>query len=153
MQIYKTSGNVNCITEDFIEKRRFKKPEKIEFLHSMLKSRLGLFEITKTDSEEGYVYLKEVFDGSEYKITDVGLSGGINCDELYVYTRIITYNNISFGSGLNFAFTKTDDFIKNHISRHIKDYNPKGELARFIQLYNRYSKYPDKIKIVSNTLK
>jgi hypothetical protein len=149
--IYKMAKNVSCITEDFIQKNRYRKPEKITFLHSMVDSKLGLFEITGTDFEEGYVHLKEVFTGAEYTIIDIGLSSQKNHAECYIYTRIITYNGISFSTGLNFLFTKTDGFIKNHIRQHRKDYHPDGEYYRFSQLYNRYSKYPDKIMVVRNT--
>lgn len=151
MLIYKTAPNINCITEHFIQNHRYRKTEKIEFLHSMLDSKLGLFEITGVDSAEGYVYLKEVFTGVEYKIIDVGLSGNRNNDEFYIYTRIITYHGISFGTGLNFIFTKTDSFIQNYIQQHKKDYSPNGEFLRFTQLYNRYSKHPGKIKAITNT--
>lgn len=153
MLIYKTSPNTNCITEDFIQKHRYRKPEKIEFLHSMLDSRLGLFEITGTDFNEGYAHIREVFTGAEHTIIDVGLSGDLNYAEFYLYTRIITYNGISFGTGLNLVFTKTDTFIQNHIRHHKQDYNPNGEFLRFTQLYNRYSQHPDKVRVVANTLK
>ena len=44
--IYKMASNENCITDDFIRNNRYRKPEKIEFLHSMLDSKPGLFEVT-----------------------------------------------------------------------------------------------------------
>ena len=149
--IYKTASNMNCITEDFIQTNRYSKPEKIEFLHSMLDSSLGLFEVTGTDSNEGYAYLKEIFTGKEYKITDIGLSGQNNYSDIYLYTRIITYHGTSFGSGLNFIFIKTDDFINKHIQYHKKDYNPKGEFYRFTQLYNYLFEHPEKNRVVIET--
>jgi hypothetical protein len=153
MMIYKTAYNLNCITEDFIEKNRYRKPEKMEFLRSMLNSKLGLFVITGTSFKNGYAYFKEVFTGAEYKIIDIGLSGQANYNDVYIYTRIITHKGISFGSGLNFIFYKTDNFIKDHIRQHKKDYYPNGEFLRFTQMYNQYSKEPDRVKIVYNTLK
>jgi hypothetical protein len=117
--IYKTASNETCITDDFIQKHRYRNPKKIEFLHSMLNSRLGLFEVTGTDMKEGYAYIKDVFTGAEYTIVDIGLSGNTNDnDDVYIYTRIISYNGINFSSGLNFLFKKTDVFIKNHIQQH-----------------------------------
>ena len=150
MMIYKPASNISCITEDFIKDHRYKKPEKTEFLQSMLDSKLGLFEITGTDMKEGYAYIKDVFTDVEYTIIDIGLSGQSNYDDIYFYTRIISYNGINFGTGLNLIFAKTDNFIKRHIEEHKKDFNPNGEFERFIQLYNRYSKYPDKIRIVTH---
>jgi hypothetical protein len=150
--VYKSAPNANCITEEFIKSNRYRKPEKIEFLNCMLNSRLGLFEVAETYFDEGTALLKEVFTGDEYKITDVGLSGNQNAD-FYIYTRIITYQGVSFCAGLNFIFSKTDEFIKNHIRYHEKDYNSDSEFLRFCQLYNQYSKFPDKIKVVTNKIK
>ena len=153
MLIYKPASNMNSITEAFIQNHRYRKLEKIEFLHSMLDSKLGLFEITGADPDEGYAFLKDVLSGDEHKIIDVGLSGNRNNDEYYIYTRIITHRGISFGTGLNFVFSKTDSLIQNYIQQHKKDYSPNGEFLRFTQLYNRYSKYSDEIRVVANTLK
>ena len=154
LQIYKPAPNMNCITEEFIQSRRYRKPEKIEFLHSMLSSRLGLFKITGTDMTEGYVYLKDVFTGDEYKMIDVGLSGSKmnDDDDVYVYTRIITYHDINFGTGFSLFFSASDGFIENYINTHKKDYSPIGEFLRFSELYNYHSKFPGKIKITANEL-
>ena len=142
--IYKTPPNTRCITEDFIQNNRYRKPEKVEFLHSMLNSQLGLFEITGIDTKEGYAYIKEVFTGKEYKIIDIGISNQNNYNIYLSYTRIITYNGISFSSGLNFVFLKTDPFIKNFINEHKKNILPEWEFARFIQLYNYLFDHPEK---------
>ena len=150
MLIYKSVPNINCITEEFIQKHRYRKQEKIEFLESMLDSKMGLFEITEIDLKEGYAYLKEVFTGGEYKITDIGLSGSKDYDKFYIYTRIITYRNVSFGTGLNLTFTKTDSFIKNYIKREKKDYTPLAESRRFVELYNRFSEDQNGVKVITN---
>jgi hypothetical protein len=114
----------------------------------MLDSKLGLFEVTGTDVNEGYAHIKDVFTGAEYTIVDIGLSGNRNNNDCYLYTRIISYQGINFGTGLNFIFAKTDDFIKNHIQQHRKNFYPNGEFLRFTQLYNRYSQDFNKVKAV-----
>jgi len=154
MMIYKTVLNMSCITEDFINNHRYKKPDETEFLHSMLNSKLGLFEIIGTDMKEGYAYIKDVFTGDEYTIIDIALSGQERqvYDTYYLYTRIITYRDISFGSGLNLVFDKKDRFIKHHIWEHKKDFKSRGEFLRFVQLYNHYSKHNNKIKMITNEL-
>jgi hypothetical protein len=150
--IYKMAPNRTCITDDFIRNHRYRKPDKIEFLHSMLDSKLGLFEVTGTDWEEGYAYLKDVFTGAEYTIVDIGLSGNRNNDDVYIYTRIISYHGINFNSGLNFLFEKTNSFIRNFIKSHKNDFKPNGEFLRFTELYNHYSQYPGKIKVITTKL-
>jgi len=151
MMIYKSAPNINCIIEEYIQKHKYRKQEKIDFLQSMLDSTLGLFEITGTDLHEGYAYIKEVFTGREYKITDVGLSGSKYYDEFYFYTRIITYHNVSFGTGLNFTFKKSDPFIKRFIEHEKKDYIPQAEFRRFVELYNRFCEDNNGIKVITNT--
>jgi hypothetical protein len=151
--IYKAAPNMNSITEDFIKSHRYRKPEKVEFLNSMLNSTIGLFEVVKTDFNEGYAYLKNIFTNIEYKTVDIGLSGSKNYNAFYMYTRLIKYNDIVFNTGLNLIFDKKDSFIKSHINNHKKNYIPEGELRRFTQLYNYCSKHPNKIEIFANTIK
>ena len=153
MQIYKPAPNMNSITEEFINSHRYRKPEKVEFLQSMLDSKLGLFEITAVDDHEGYAYLKEVFTGEEYKIIDIGLSGSRAFGNQYIYTRIITYHGISFGTGLNFVFNKTDPFIQKFIKRQKVNYSPLGEFVRFTELFNRYSTDENSVKTVAHSFK
>lgn len=151
MLIYKPASNMSCIAEDFIQRHRYRKPEKVALLHSMLNSKLGLFEISGTDADKGYAFLKDVFTGAQYKIIDVGLSGDRHYENFYIYTRLIEYQGICFGTGLNLVFTKADPFIQAHIQKYKKDFSPHGEFVRFIELHNRYSQFPDSVTVVPNT--
>ena len=146
--VYKTARNMNCITEDFIHKKHYRNPAKLEFLQSMLDSRAGLFKIMSAEPTEAYVHIEEVFTGVKYKITDISMSGNFNLDVNYIYTRIITYQGISFSTGLGIFFNKEDPFINAFIKQHKKDYNPHGELPRFFQLYNQFISDPDGIKVI-----
>jgi preprotein translocase subunit Sss1 len=149
MIVYKNTPDNNCITEEYIVSKRFRKPEKIEFLQSMLDSKIGLFSITGVDRGEGYAYLEEVFTGDKYKITDISMSGDPVYDRFYMYTRIITYRGISLNTGLSIAFSKNDPFIKDFIKRQKKNYNPAQEFVRFTELYNRFSNDAKSVKVVS----
>lgn len=147
--VYKNACNMNCITEEFIKNNRYKTQEKIELLESMLNSEAGLFEITRTDREKGQVYLRNVLNNKEYCITDIGFSSNLRNDTIYVYTRVITYHGISFGTGLNIAFDKKDDFIGEWIQENLKDFDTKQEISRFMELYNKYEKDENRVKVVS----
>ena len=151
MIIYKLAPNMNCITEEYINKKRFRKPDKVEFLHAMLASKIGLYEILETDMDNAYVNIRDVFTGEEIMVTDVAMSGNMGPFESYIYTRIITFNGISFNTGLSLAFNKNDPFIKNHIQKYKKDYNKLGEYGRFIELYNRYSTSTDRVEVVAHS--
>jgi hypothetical protein len=146
--VYKAAPNMNCITEFYINSKRFRKPEKVELLQSMLDSKPGLFKITKVDRGEGKVHIEEVFRGDTYKLTDMGLSGDPAPNRFYLYTRIITCGGISFSTGLNLVFSKEDPFIKKFIKHQKKDYKPLGEFVRFTELYNRYSTDPEKVRTI-----
>jgi len=152
MIVYKSAPNASCITEKFIESKRYRKPEKIEFLESMLNSRCGLFEVVELIPDEGRVAFKEVFTGVEYTVTDIGLSGS-KYTNFYIYTRIISYQGVSYCGGLNFVFAKTNDFIKSHIRHHKNDYDPDAEFLRFLQVFNHYSEFSGGVNIVTNKLK
>jgi hypothetical protein len=150
--IYKTFSNTLCLTEEFLNKHRYRKPEKIEFLQCMLDSRAGLFEVTSTDREEGYVYYKDVFTGSEHKITDTSMSAAPDQSiNAYIYTRIISYRGISFSTGLSLMFSKTDPFIQGFIEREQRGFDPNQEFRRFIELYNQFSRNPKKYKVVPHS--
>lgn len=152
MLIYKPAPNTNCITEEFIQKQRYRKEDKVALLHSMLSSTPGLFEIVGADANEGYVFIQEVFTGAQHTLIDVALSGSGNYSDLYLYVRIIEHQGICFNSGLNLTFFKTDPFIQEHIRRHRKSYDQNGEFIRFTQLYNQFFTNPGGVTIVTNPI-
>jgi hypothetical protein len=150
--IYKVFPNVNCITEEYIQSHRYRKPEKVELLQCMLASRLGLFEVVSKDSTEGYVHLRDVLNGQEYTLTDIGLSGDFGSDDFLIYTRIITYRGVSFGTGLSLTFDKNDSFIKSFIKRHKAEYDLHSEYGKFAELYKHFWQTPNKTVILENKL-
>ena len=149
--VYKNSCNTNCVTEEYIEKKKFRTEEKNELLESMLNSVAGLFEITETDREKGQVHLKDVLTNKEYCITDIGFSSNLHNNKIYLYTRIITYQDISFGTGFNLVFDKNDEFICKWIKENLNK-PEKQEIERFIELYNEYKKDSKGIKLVTKNI-
>jgi hypothetical protein len=137
--IYKHLPQMNCITEEFIKQKRYRKPEKVEMLKSMLESRLGLYEIRIADEENAYVDMRNVLTDEKVRIIDKGLSGHIEWDDFYTYTRIINFQGTAFDTGLNFFFEKEDPFIQEFIRKEKKEYDERKELARFFELYNQIS--------------
>jgi hypothetical protein len=135
--IYKHLPQMNCITEEFIKQKRFKKPEKMELLNSMLESRLGLYEIQAVDKENAYVDLRNVLNDDKVRIIDKGLSGHLVWDDFYIYTRIINFQGMAFDTGLTFFFDKKDRTIRKFIRKEKKKYDEKKELTRFFELYNQ----------------
>jgi len=147
MNFYKMAPNANSITEAYLQSRRYRKPEKIAMLESMHNSVRGLFEITKIDSDQGYVYLKEVFTAQPFRIIDIGMSIYDTAAEMYIYRRILTLGEISMGAGVALTFEKSDKFIKEFIKREKANYHPAGEMVRFNDLYNYYTTASDRIQL------
>jgi hypothetical protein len=147
---YQSALNVNCITRDFLQTHQYRNQEEHELLQNMFASKLGLYEITGKDPEEGYVYLKEVFTGEEYTIVDVGLSGTAFLD-VYFYTRIITHQGISFCTGMNLTFVKDDPFIQWHIAENRANYKPQREYFRFVRLYTRFCENPGNVVLCATS--
>lgn len=143
---------MNCITEEFIKNNKYRAQNKIELLKSILNSEAGLFEIIETDRENGQVHLKNVLNNKEYCMTDIGLSSNVNNDNIYIYTRIITYHTISFGTGLNLAFGKNDEVICKWIKENLNNVDKKQEISRFMELYNEYKKNDKRFKILSKNI-
>lgn len=150
--VYKNSCNTNCITEEFIKSKKYRTQEKVELLESMLNSEAGLFEIINTDRVEGQIYLRNVLNNKEYCVTDVGFSSNLHNDKIYLYTRIITYHGISFGTGFNLAFDKNDEFICKWIRANLNDIDKKQEITRFMELYNEYEKNDKGIKVLNKNI-
>ena len=150
MLTYKPAKNMNSLTEEYISKNRYRREDKREFLKSMLDSRLGLFQMADIDKGEGHVLLEDIFTGEKIQIIDIALSSGQKIDNQYIYTRLITYNGFSFGTGLSFVFKKTDPFIKKFIEQEKKDYRKNDEFRRFILLYNQYIQSEDSVPTRAN---
>lgn len=150
--VYKDASNTNCITEEFIKSKRYRTQDKIELLESMLNSEAGLFEIIETDRAEGQIHLRNVLNDKKYCMTDIGFSSNLHNNKLYIYTRIITYHGISFGTGLNLVFDKNDEFICKWIEENLDKFDKKIETRRFMELYNEYQKDNKGIKVVSKNL-
>ena len=140
LTIYKNAENMNCITEEFVKNKRYEEKEKNEMLECMLNSEAGLFEVLNADILEGKVYLRDVLTDKTYCIIDIALSSSMDVDKIYIYTRIVTYNGISFGTGFVIPFRKKDKFIREWIQKNKSEYNRKQEVTRMLELYREYEK-------------
>jgi len=151
MMIYKTASDCSCIAEVFINRKRYRRPEKVEFLQAMLESTIGLFQIVEVDIEMAFVTLEHVFTSKKYKIIDLGVSATPQSVSHYVYTRIIDYGDVSFGTGFAMMFKKTDKFIRKFIASEKDNFTTDNELVRMIKLYQHSisSKNKAKINIIS----
>jgi hypothetical protein len=152
VSMYKISSRIKSMSEIFLEEGKYKTPSEKEMLEAMANSEAGLCKIVEKDENNGYVYLRDVLSGKNHCITDIALSGIMGDSEGYIYTRIITFQGISFNSGLLPSFSKDSQFIIDWIERHSKIYNPQEELHRFLDLYNEYLERPGHIVTYVNEM-
>lgn len=153
INIYKMTPNSNSITEAFLQPRRYRRPDKIAMLENMQNSAMGLYEVIDIDSDQGYVSLQDVFTHRVYKVIDLAMSVKDTQPDVYIYRRVITADNISFGVGVALLFKKTDKFILDFIKRNSANYHTQGEIIRFYELYNHYTTTPDSVKTESRDIR
>lgn len=132
--VFKNSPQIPSITEEYIKKHKFKNKEKLKMLESMNSSVVSLFQIESADSSEGYVIYKDVFTRKKYKIIDITLSFTFKENiSPYVYTRLITYDDITFQTGINCPISNDNQNLKQFLKHH--NYKKHPNFYRCLALY------------------
>ena len=145
---YKNHKDIVSITEEYLEKNKFRNKENIKMLKAMNNSYVGLFKIIDIDTIDSYVELEDVFTKRRFKIIDISLSLTTHVKDCYIYNRIITYDDISFGTGINISFNKND---KNLI-KYIENYDENlSDLIKTLTLFEISKKTG--IRAVVNSIK
>lgn len=136
LNFYNVNKDIPSLTKIYLEKRKFRNKEKVKLLESMNDSYVSLFKVVGTDVLNGYVTYLDVFSGKKYKIIDIAMSSTLKVNKknpVYVYNRIITYDDIAFGTGIHIYFNgknkELEDFIKKYRSKRCSD------LVRCLILY------------------
>ena len=148
--IYNNHPKIETVTDIYIKKKRFKTEEKNKMLESMKNSYIGLFEVVDVDRWDGYVTLQDIFTKKTFKIIDIALSSSCRIDEnkkRYLYSRIITYEDISFSSGLHYMFTSNSkEFLEFIDSKKYQKYDGFVNCLVLYDLFHRDSS----VQIVTN---
>lgn len=148
--MYKNHNKIPSITDVFIDKKKFRNKEKVKMLHSMKNSYVGLFKVVKTDFENGYVYYEDVFTHKRFKIIDIAMSSSYRVTKdktLYLYNRIITYDDISFATGIHCMLDSDNKYLKEFLKKH--RYKSCSDFSRCLMLYD-ISKKGDRIAVNYN---
>lgn len=147
--MYKTHNKIPSLTEIYLDKKKFKDKDKIKMLYAMKDSVVGLFKIINYDHASGYVTYQDVFTKKKYRIIDIAMSSMEKINEtqdLYIYNRIITYDKISFGTGIPCVFMGNNKRLKEFIKKH--KYNNCSDFSRCLMLYEMY-KEKDNIEMIN----
>lgn len=148
--VYKNHPKIKSITDIYLEKRHFRNETKVRLLRSMKNSVVGLFKIIAVDSDNGYITCEDVFTHKKYKVIDIALSSTTKIDKymtIYLYNRIITFDNISYFSGIHCLMTSKNKELMEFIKKH--KYKSCSDFGRCLILYD-ISKREKNLKIHYN---
>ncbi len=148
--MYKNHPKLTSIIEIYLKKNKLKNKDKVKILNCMNNSYIGLFKIVGVDPLNGYVTYEDVLTKKKYKIIDVSMSSTLIIDKnnsLYMYNRIITVDDISFGTGLHCAMTSKNELLQKFIKSN--NYKKVSNFSRSIILYD-ISKKEEGLTLVQN---
>ena len=148
--MYKNHSKLKSITEIYLEKNKFKSKDKIKMLNSMNNSYVGLFKIIDTDRDDGYITYEDVFTKKKFKVIDIAMSSTFIVNEkfdIYAYNRIITFDDISFGTGIHCMMTSEHKLLMEFIKKH--KYQNCSDFSRCLLLYD-LSKKDNKLTVSYN---
>lgn len=147
LTIYKNHSDMRCVIDDYLDKHKFRNAEKISMLNAMKESFSSFFKVINKDFD-GFVEVEDLITNKRYKIIDIALSSPINKSDNYVYTRLITIDEISFFSG-TMVFPKNIGKVNNYIKncKHKK----KSSLVQLLEVYHLNKEYG--LEFVTNNIK
>ena len=129
------------MTEIYIENNKFRNADKIKMLKCMNESFASLFKVVDTDSKEGFVTYEDVFTKKQYKVIDISLSSSYKVDpkkDVYFYNRIITFDDISYGTGIHcFMSSKNKDLMQILKSHKYDNYSSFSKCVLLYDLSKR----------------
>ena len=135
--MYKNHPKLVSITEIYLQKNKFKNAEKVKMLNSMKNSYVGLFKIIDVDRNNGYIIYEDVFTKRRFKVIDIAMSSTLKISKkrmIYIYNRIITYDDISFATGIHCVMTSENKSLKRFIKKH--NYKKYSDFSRCLLLYD-----------------
>lgn len=134
--VYDNHEKIPSVTDIYLHKNIFRNEEKKKMVQSMKDSYVGLFKIVGVDKDEGYVTYEDVFTHKKFKVIDISMSSTMKIDEKhsrYIYNRIITYEDISIGTGIHCMLSGDNKELQRFIKHH--KYDECSHFARCIKLY------------------
>ncbi|MEG2550116.1 MAG: hypothetical protein RSA06_04725, partial [Erysipelotrichaceae bacterium] len=134
LQLYKHTNHAG-VCEIFLDKKKVRSERKIAFIKGELESVPALYSIIKIDDDRLHVTVENVLTRKRTTICDEKLCFNENLDTKYLFMRILTFEGISFQTGLNFTFSKKDPKIINWIKKSRKHYRPTLQMLELYMYY------------------
>ncbi len=140
--LFKNCSTAKWITSEFLSKNLYENEEEKEILECMLKSQISIYKIIKC-YESGFVEIQDLITNKRMKIVVIASSLGINND-IYILNRIISYNGISFGTGLDLITTSNNKEIDNYLKYRTKNKFRITIIMELRSIINRQNKGSNK---------
>ena len=127
-----------CLCEVFLKKKKVRSEKNLSMIHAMLESQPALYQVKNLEPEEFTAELENLMTGKRITIVDERMSIMNKPETMgFFYLRIITWNGISFQTGMGFPFEKSDGEIRRWIKRN-KNRNRVNE--QILDLYEMYQR-------------
>lgn len=104
----------------------------------MNNSYVSLFKIVERNLSEDTITYEDVYTGKRYKIIDIAMSTTIQIDKdnpKYIYNQIITYEDISFGTGITCLLDSSNKYFRRYLKEKKKNKN-YNNFTKCLILYN-----------------
>lgn len=131
--VYKNIPEMTSISEIFLNKRKYRREDKIKMLNAMDNSKLHLYKVLNVDEDNAFIEGMDILTGEKFTYIDISASTNSNLKNMYLSNRFITYDDITFGTGLHFAYNMNDKKIINYLKK-TKNYQV-SDLVRLFDLY------------------
>lgn len=142
--VYNNHPLIIPLTHIYLKNNKFRNKDKIKMLESMKNSYVGLFKVIDVDRDGGYITYQDVFTNKKFKVIDISMSSTLTINknfQFYTYNRIITFDDISFATGIHCNFTSRCKPLMDFIKK--EDYKKCNSFVRCLLLYDIYRKYSD----------
>lgn len=125
----------DCLCDLFLRNKKVRSEKNISMIQAMKSSKIGLYQVKHIDQDDCLVTLENMLTREEVTIVDERMSvmHGKHMPKNFFLLRIITWNDISFQTGLAILFDKNDGSIRRWIKKNRNRNRPNEQL---IELYN-----------------
>lgn len=121
----------------FLRKRKVRSEKNISMIKAMKESKVGLFRIKQIDPANYQVQLEDMLTGETTTIHDERMSilHANTPNTSLIMLRIITWDTISFQTGMGLLFDADDKDIRRWIKRNKNHYQMTEQMVELYRIY------------------
>lgn len=130
-----------CLCDKFLREHKFRSKQNVSMVQAMLASERGLFQITDINKDNCIVILEHMLTGNKVSIVDetLAISAQLPIKEL-LYLRILTWEGVTFQSGVAIQFPKNYSEIRKWIKENKTQNNTTKQMFELYLLDRKLRK-------------